>query len=191
MKTRIFLTLLTAALVCSAPWAVALVTLHGREPLAENNWPVGLGAIVNHPGRVCGSWGPIGRTARFHYSGGVAALNEILQNYAGLSQGTRVLYLHPEPAPGGKDFTAEEPHDFDLSITLQGEGFLHLFTMGRIKLEDLKVPDRVKVEVLPSVGMPIDAEKKTAWLAEQKRVEALAAGWNARQKGAGGEPRAK
>ena len=162
-----------------SPFASALVTRHGREPI-HAGWDKGLDALVNHPARVSGSIGPIGPIARFHYSGDVTVFNDMLERYAVLAQKVHTLYLHTEPGPVMEGFKDGETHDFDLSITVAGECYLHLYTMGRIKLEELRIPGRMKVEVMPPAGLPVDPEQRGKILAEQKRVEGFAAAHRAK-----------
>jgi hypothetical protein len=170
MKTRSFLLLLAGILGLLAMPAWALITFHGREHLGCSGWSEGLAAIINHPARISGQIGPLGPTARFHYSGDAAIFNELLQQYAALGGQSRVLYLEPQAPPAVEGFKNQETHDFDLSVNQSGEGFLHLYTLGRIRLEDLKIPAAVRIEALPSPVDPADPKESAKLKAEQKRV---------------------
>jgi hypothetical protein len=58
-----------------------------------------------------------------------------------------------------------------MSITLDGDGFFHLYTGGPIRLEDLRIPKALTVESLPLMSVPIDPQERTGIEAEQKRIE--------------------
>lgn len=174
MRTRILASFIAATLLVSSAWA--LVSQHGREQIGSSGWSEGLTAIVNHPARVCGQIGPLGPISRFHYSGDAATLNTILEQYAALTEKPHVLYLHPEEAPYVEGFNKTETHDFDVSINVSGQGAIHLYTLGRIKLEELKIPENVAVETTPLLAVPQDSTLLARARAEQKRVEAFVAG---------------
>jgi hypothetical protein len=105
--------------------------------------------------------GPLGPSARFQYRGDLASFERVLAKYAALPQQSRVLYLQ-----AGID----QDSDFDLTITHDGYGFLHFNASGRIPLEQLKVPARVAVEVLPEAGEPTDPQAKARLDAQRKRI---------------------
>jgi hypothetical protein len=174
MKMRLFLSLLFA-LGSFAPRASALVSIHGREQVGSSGWSERLTAIVNHPARVSGSIGPVGPIARFHYSGDTAVFNEILINYAALGQKPLVIYLQAGRGPAVRGFKADESHDFDLSISRQAEGFLHLYSQGRVRVHELKIPDTVAVEVMPAISVPLDPKERAEFEGEQKRLEEFVA----------------
>jgi|GEM_PF-4421251 len=173
MKTR--LSLLFLVLTLTLLPARALMTYHHREHLGCSGWSDGLTAIINDAARVCGQIGPFGPTSRFHYSGDVAILNSLLEKYAAIPGQPHVLYLQPEAAPAVEDFDAKTPHDFDVSVNQAGEGYVHLYTLGRIRLEELKIPAGVSVEVVPSVSVPTDAAERAKLESEKERVTAFAA----------------
>ena len=156
------------------------MSYHGREHLGSSGWSEPLTALINHPTRVCGQIGPYGPTSRFHYSGDTAAFNQILAQYGVLPGQPHVLYLEPEAAPSVEGFKEGESHDFDLSINTSGQGFLHLYTLGRIRLEDLKIPEGVKVDVLSPAGLPTDPELRAKLQAEEQRVAAFLAARSAK-----------
>ncbi len=174
MKTRILAPLIALTLLASPVWA--LMTHHGRERIESSGWSEGLSAIINHPARVCGQIGPFGPTSRFHYSGDAATLKKILEQYAILQEKPHVLYLHPEEAPYVEGFNKTETHDFDVSINISGQSHIHLFTVGRIKLEDLKIPKGVDVEMVPSIAVPAEPILRARSETEQQRVAAFIAG---------------
>lgn len=170
MKTRLLPLFLAIVLGFLATPVWALVTYHKREHLGCSGWSEGLTALINHPARVSGQIGPLGPTARFYYSGDAAVLNQILTQYAAVGGQSRVLYLEPEVAPAAEGFADHEPHDFDLSVNQSGDGFIHLYTLGRIRLQDLKIPAGVKVEALSSISEPTNPELRAQLKAEQQRV---------------------
>jgi Thioredoxin-like len=139
----------------------ALVTQHGTERVSCSGWSAELSEIVNDPARVSGMIGPLGPSGRFHYRGDLAVFERVLAKYAALPQQSRIVYLR-----AGSD----HEYDFDLSITYEGYGFLHLNTSGRIPLEQLKIPAGVAVEHLPEGGEPIDPQEKARLVAQQKRI---------------------
>ncbi len=170
MKTRLLPLFFALILGLLATPVWALVTYHKRERLGCSGWSEGLTALINHPARVSGQIGPLGPTARFHYSGDAAVLNQILTQYAAVGGQARVLYLEADAAPAVEGFADHEPHDFDLSVNQSGDGFIHLYTLGRIRLEDLKIPAGVSVEALPAASEPADPELRAKLKAEQQRI---------------------
>jgi len=161
MKTMLLRLLNAATFLAMVHGAGALITDHGRERLHCSGWSLGLTALVNHPARVSGRIGPLAPTAQFHFVGDSATFNQLLAQYAALNQKLRVLYLSSDAASLG------EGHEFDLSITHGGHGFLHLHTAGRIQLEDLKILRGVAVEAFPLGGLPSDPEQRAELEAEQ------------------------
>jgi hypothetical protein len=149
--------------------ADAMITMHGREELHCSGWSVGLTAIVNHPARVSGKIGPLGLSARFQFVGDTEVFNQVLAQYAALDQQPRALYLSADISSVGND------PDFELSITSEGHGFLHLRNPSRIRLAQVKIPDGVAVEVLPPIEVPINPEQRARLDAEQKVIEEFAA----------------
>lgn len=156
------------------------MSFHGREPLGSSGWSEGLTAIVNHPARVSGQIGPFGPAARFHFSGDTAVLNEVLGKYAALNQRSLIIYVQAGRGPIVKGFKPDESHDFDLSINVQGEGFLHWYSLGRVRLEELKIPGVVVVEVATAITVPLGEEERALSEVEQKRLEEFVARRNAK-----------
>jgi hypothetical protein len=169
MKKRLLrVSRITAILVMTLK-ANALVTMHGREELHCSGWSPELTSIVNHPARVSGQIGPLAPSARFKFSGDTEVFNQVLAQYAALDQPWRVLYLSADV------LSVEDDQGFELSITHEGHGFLHLRNPSRIQLAHLKIPKGVAVEVLPPTGWPINPEQQARLEAEQKVIEAFSA----------------
>jgi hypothetical protein len=163
MKSALFR--LLSAMVLLAPEANALVTMHEREALHCSGWSPGLTAIINHPARVSGQVGPLAPSAQLQFAGDAEVFNRVLAQYGALDQKQRVLYLSADTESAGNGW------DFELSVTQEGHGFLHLYTPGRIPLAEIKVPAGVAVEALPPTGLPLDPKQRAKLEAGQKRVE--------------------
>ena len=154
--------------------ANALITTHRTERLGCSGWSEGLTAIVNDQSRVSGEIGPLAPSARFQFDGDLEAFQRVLEKYAGLQQAQRILYLQTGVGSG---------HDYELSITGGGQGFLHWNASGRIPLDRLKIPTGVAVEFLPDVIEPAGAEAKAQASALRARLEAFAAAHTPRAEG--------
>ena len=154
--------------------ANALVTRHGSERVGCSGWSEGLTAIVNDQSRVSGEIGPLAPSARFQFDGDLEAFQRVLEKYAGLQQAQRVLYLQTGLGSG---------HDYELSITGAGQGFLHWNANGRIPLDRLKIPTGVAVEFLPDVIEPAASEAKAQSAALRAQLEAFAAAHKAQAAG--------
>lgn len=148
---------ITSLLLALAVPAQALITYHKSEPIYSDSWARGLENVINHKTRVSGRIGPLGPSARFQFSAGADALNEIFQLYAKVQQPQHTLYLSA---------SIDEP-DFELSVTHDGQGFLLLNAARGIPLEQIKIPREIRIEVLPSISKSLDPEKA----AEQQKAE--------------------
>jgi len=166
MKTRQFFAVFLLSASLAIPRAHALVTEHGSERLNCSGWSAPLAEIVNDKARASGRIGPLAPSARFEYTGGLEVFQRILAKYVALPQPVHVLYLQT-----GFDIQS----DFELSITQEGQGFLHFNAGGRIPLDQIKIPTGLSVEFLPATGEPIDPEERARHAAQQKRLAAFAA----------------
>jgi hypothetical protein len=162
--------LLAASFV--VPRSQACISEHTTEPLGCSGWSAPLTEIVNDQARVSGRIGPLAPSARFEYAGDRAAFQRVLGKYAALPQAQRILYLQT-------GFGLE--HDFELTITNEGHGFLLFNVGGQIPLEQLKIPDGLEVEALPEVAEPVDPRQKARALAQQKRLRDFIAARKAAQ----------
>lgn len=149
MKPVILLATMESALLFG-PLARAMIALHKTEPLHCDAWSKGLDGVINHRSRVSGMIGPLGPSARFQFAGDVTTFNEVLKIYGGLSQQPLILYLTPVSAG----------RSFEISVTHEGKGFLHLYVGSELDLEKIVVPAAVHLESLPEVAQPIGAESR-------------------------------
>jgi hypothetical protein len=153
------LCLLLAAL--TAPPVQALITQHGSEKVACSGWSAPLTDIVNDPARVSGEVGPLGPSARFHYRGDLAAFQRVLGKFAALTQQPLIVYV---------EAGIDSEDDFALSITHEGQGFLHLSAAGSIPFGQIKIPAGVTVETLPEPVEPIDPQARNRLFETRKRI---------------------
>lgn len=156
------------------------MTYHDRENLNVSTWSEGLSEIVNDEARFSGRIGPFGPSAEFQYSGGAEAFQRVLQKFARLKGHAPRLYLHPGVGAPQAQQRTRDPHDFALSISVTGEGSLHVF-VGRVPLESLRIPPNVIVAESPKVELqPVlvgDADE-----ADARRIAAFLKAREARAK---------
>lgn len=154
--------------------ALALITRNGREPMT-GMWPPGIAGLVNHPSRFGGEIGPLAPAARFFFSGDTAVFNAMLAQYAKVTHQELVLYVQPGPPPQMEGDS--NSRDFDLLINVSGEGFMILYSGGRVALEDVRLPDGVFAELYPLVDVPLDPSAKDAHDREVQRVRRILSQW--------------
>jgi hypothetical protein len=156
---------IAAVLIVSLLWtaqAWALGEEHfGNAPLPSRNyqdWPR-VAELVNDPSRVYHSW--VNGNEHCYYQGGIAALNAALENFAKV--GTELREVVVRPGPGQTKSFHGKPVEFGWMLHLVGgiarhqtkldRGYLvwskypmlHIFVGDDMQLDQLKVPDGVKL----------------------------------------------
>src|SRR5204863_4103228 len=113
--------------------------------------------------------GPFGPSGRFEFSGDAATFNEVLKLYAQVAQPVHILYLTTEPRP----LADAERWSYQLSISHEGQGFIHLRVRGAVDLESIKLPAQIRAESLAAVSVPIDATSRKQQDEAQRAIDEL------------------
>ena len=146
-----------AALLLTTSVALGLGADH-VGPVGCSAWPKGLSELANRKDRVHGYF--VNFTDVFFYSGDTEALNDFLAAYGKLQGTTLEVVIHPGPMKARSPW---DQKDRDLSVDWQlttsslgpssrGNGIeaksttrVDVWVGGKVKLDQLKVPENVKV----------------------------------------------